>query len=100
MTNVFRINHGLKKKALSAFYMTTLKEMFQEGIHTIAEEDVDYNVLNLIEDVGIYKYGGAGNNQRIWCIKAQRKLEVFEFTTVKQMPEQMFLKIPNWRKQG
>jgi hypothetical protein len=62
MMNVFRINHALKKKELSQFYMETLREMFQEGIHTIAEEEVDFHVLNLVEDVSIYKYG-PGNNQ-------------------------------------
>jgi hypothetical protein len=46
MTNVFRIIHGLKKKALSELYMTTLKEMFQEGINTTLQNQWQLLVAN------------------------------------------------------
>jgi hypothetical protein len=60
--------------------------MFQEGVHSIAGKEVS----NLVEDVGIYKYG-PGNNQRIWCTKALQKLKTIEITTVRQLLEKMFV---------
>jgi hypothetical protein len=73
LTNVFRINHAFKKKELSPLYTEMLRDMFQEGVQSIAEKEVDFHVSNLVHDVGVYKYG-LGTNQRIWCAKALRKL--------------------------